>query len=91
LHIAFDEGVEGEGQQADETQGHDFIVSMHIQGADRQVTLEVAHATLDVAMVVIDADHPVHEGHWGLTTLQRLVGDQDPLAIQTCGLGNPFG
>jgi hypothetical protein len=49
----------GKGEQADEAQRHNLFVPVHVEGADGQVALEVAHATFDVAMVVIDTDHPI--------------------------------
>jgi len=44
--------------------------------------------TFHVAVVLVDAPHPVQVRHGGLAWQQGLVADQHPLAVELGGLGD---
>ncbi len=91
LTVSLDERVDHQGQDANQTEGDDDLVPMGINGTNGQVALEIAHASFDVAVVLVDADHPVQIVEGGLFRFGGLIGDQHPAAIQLGGLGDLLG
>lgn len=91
LTISLDQRVDHQSDHADEAERDDGVVSVQIDGTDGQVALQVPHPPFYVAMVFVDASHPIHIVGERLACLTALVGDQHPAAVKIGRFGDPVG